>query len=121
MEPSVAFLKPIGMDRPDANCRCTWLSVLRAPIAPQLIASEIYCGLVGSKNSVAAAKPSSSTPSSVRRANSKPFLILQLPSISGSLIRPFQPTVVRGFSKYTRMTISSSPSNSPFNADRRRA
>ena len=23
--------------------------------------------------------------------------------MSGSLIRPFQPTVVRGFSKYTRM------------------
>ncbi len=31
----------------------------------------------------------------------------KLPSRSGSLIRPFQPTVVRGFSKYTRMTISS--------------
>ena len=24
----------------------------------------------------------------------------------GSLMRPFQPTVVRGFSKYTRMTMS---------------
>lgn len=30
MEPSVAFLKPIGMDMPDASSRCTWLSVLRA-------------------------------------------------------------------------------------------
>ena len=33
--------------------------------------------------------------------------MLKLPSRSGSLISPFQPTVVRGFSKYTRMTISS--------------
>ena len=31
-EPSVAFLKPIGIDSPLASCRCTWLSVLRAPI-----------------------------------------------------------------------------------------
>ena len=32
----------------------------------------------------------------------------KLPSRSGSLISPFQPTVVRGFSKYTRITISRS-------------
>ena len=31
----------------------------------------------------------------------------KLSSRYGSLIRPFQPTVVRGFSKYTRITISS--------------
>ena len=37
----------------------------------------------------------------------RPLLMLKLPSRSGSLIRPFQPTVVRGFSKYTRITISS--------------
>src|SRR2546422_5278469 len=33
--PSVPFLKPTGADRPDASSRCTWLSVVRAPIAPQ--------------------------------------------------------------------------------------
>src|SRR5262249_33894883 len=29
--PSVPFLNPTGIDRPDANCRRTWLSVVRAP------------------------------------------------------------------------------------------
>ena len=33
--PSVPFLKPIGADSPEASSRCTWLSVVRAPIAPQ--------------------------------------------------------------------------------------
>ena len=33
--PSVPFLKPTGIDRPEASSRCTWLSVVRAPIAPQ--------------------------------------------------------------------------------------
>ena len=44
MLPSVPFLKPIGADRPEASSRCTWLSVVRAPIAPQLIRSPMYCG-----------------------------------------------------------------------------
>lgn len=35
-----------------------------------------------------------------------PLLIWKLPSISGSLISPFHPTVVLGFSKYALMTIS---------------
>ena len=35
-----------------------------------------------------------------------------LPSRPGSLIRPFQPTVVRGFSKYTRITTHRSSSSS---------
>ena len=35
-----------------------------------------------------------------------PLLIWNDPSISGSLINPFHPTVVRGFSKYTRITTS---------------
>ena len=47
--------------------------------------------------------------SSSPRASRRPSLMWKLPSRSGSLIRPFQPTVVRGFSKYTRMMISSSP------------
>ena len=33
--------------------------------------------------------------------------------MSGSLIRPFQPTVVRGFSKYTRMMSNIVPSTRP--------
>ena len=40
--------------------------------------------------------------------------MLKLPSRSGSLIRPFQPTVVRGFSKYTRITISRSAARRSF-------
>ena len=49
--------------------------------------------------------------SSSPRASRRPLLMWKLPSRSGSLISPFQPTVVRGFSKYTRMTISSAPSS----------
>ena len=33
--PSVPFLKPTGIDSPDAICRWSWLSVVRAPMAPQ--------------------------------------------------------------------------------------
>jgi hypothetical protein len=29
------FFIPTGIDRPDANWRCTWLSTVRAPMAPQ--------------------------------------------------------------------------------------
>ena len=39
----------------------------------------------------------------------RPSLIRKLPLRYGSLMSPFQPTVVRGFSKYTRMSTSSSP------------
>ena len=104
---------------PLASWRWTCDSVLRAPIAPQLTASEMNWGLVGSRNSVAAASPSSSTPISVLRASSRPLRMLWLPSMSGSLISPFQPTVVRGFSKYTRITMSSSPSVSFITFDSR--
>jgi len=38
-EPSVLFLKPTGQDRPEASSRWPWLSVVRAPIAPQLTRS----------------------------------------------------------------------------------
>ena len=40
--------------------------------------------------------------SSSSRATRTPLLMSKLPSSSGSLISPFQPTVVRGFSKYAR-------------------
>ncbi len=41
--------------------------------------------------------------------------------MSGSLISPFQPTVVRGFSKYTRMTSSIDFSTRAASARRRSA
>jgi len=31
--PSVLFLNPTGIERPEASSRCTWLSVVRAPMA----------------------------------------------------------------------------------------
>ena len=69
----------------------------------------MYCGLIMSRYSVAAGSPISLICSSSSRAVRSPSLILKLLSRCGSLMRPFQPTVVRGFSKYTRITISSSP------------
>jgi hypothetical protein len=44
-DPSVPFLKPIGKDAPDASSRWSWDSVVRAPIAPQVIRSAINWGL----------------------------------------------------------------------------
>ena len=57
--PSVPFLKPTGTDRPDASSRWTWLSVVRAPIAPQVTRSAMYCGVIVSRNSQPAGTPSS--------------------------------------------------------------
>ena len=37
--PSVRFLNPTGIERPEASSRCTWLSTVRAPMAPQLTRS----------------------------------------------------------------------------------
>jgi hypothetical protein len=37
--PSVRFLKPTGIESPDASSRWIWLSTVRAPIAPQLTRS----------------------------------------------------------------------------------
>ena len=49
--PSVPFLKPTGIDRPEPSWRWIWLSVVRAPIAPHETRSEMYCGVIGSRNS----------------------------------------------------------------------
>ena len=97
--PSVRFLKPIGIERPEPSWRWIWLSVVRAPIAPQATASEMYCGVIGSRNSQPIGRPRSSTSSSSARAMRRPALTSPEPSRWGSLIRPFQPIVVRGFSK----------------------
>ena len=57
--PSVPFLKPTGQERPDASSRWTWLSVVRAPIAPQDTRSAMYCGVIMSRYSQPAGRPSS--------------------------------------------------------------
>ena len=55
--PSVRFLKPIGIERPEPSWRWIWLSVVRAPIAPQETASAMYWGVIGSRNSVPTGRP----------------------------------------------------------------
>ena len=52
------FLKPTGIDRPEARLRCTWLSVVRAPIAAQATVSAKNCGEIGSRNSQPVGRPS---------------------------------------------------------------
>ncbi len=104
--PSVPFLKPTGIDRPDASWRCTWLSVVRAPIAPQVTVSAMYCGVIGSSHSQPTDRSWATMSSSSRRAARRPRCTSWRPSMPGSLIRPFQPVTVRGFSKYTRITTS---------------
>lgn len=39
MEPPVPFLKPTGMERPEASSRWIWDSVVRAPMAPHAMRS----------------------------------------------------------------------------------
>ena len=97
--PSVRFLNPTGIDRPEPSWRWIWLSVVRAPIAPQATVSEMYCGVIGSSNSQPTGTPSPSTSSSSPRAMRRPAFTSPDPSRCGSLIMPFQPVVVRGFSK----------------------
>ena len=97
--PSVEFLKPIGIDRPLHSWRWIWLSAVRAPIEPQLTVSAMYCAVIGSRNSHPTGSPSSRMSSSSLRAERSPRLTSKRPSSPGSLMSPFQPTVVRGFSK----------------------
>ncbi len=99
MLPSGRFFMPIGMDRPEASWRCTWLSTVRAPIAAHDTMSAMYWGIVVSRNSQAVGSPVASTRSSSDRAVRRPVLTSPEPSRPGSLISPFQPVVDRGFSK----------------------
>ena len=55
--PSVLFLNPTGIDSPDASSRCTWLSVVRAPIATHDVRSAMCCGICVSRNSDAGRQP----------------------------------------------------------------
>ena len=59
----------------------------------------MYCGVIMSRNSVPAGRPISLTSDNSLRARRTPSLMRKLLSSPGSLISPFQPTVVRGFSK----------------------
>ena len=102
------FLKPTGIDSPLAISRCVWLSVVRAPIALQLSRSAMYCGTIGSSSSVPAGKPEARDveQQAARDAQAR-AACRSSRSRCGSLISPFQPIVVRGFSKYTRITTRS--------------
>ncbi|MOA45429.1 hypothetical protein D3C78_1678250 [compost metagenome] len=97
--PSVPFLKPTGMERPEAISLWVWDSVVRAPMADQEKSSARYWGLMGSSASVASGNSSSASQQSSSRARCSPNSTSKVPSRLGSLIKPFQPTVVRGFSK----------------------
>jgi hypothetical protein len=44
--PSVPFLNPIGKAEPEASSRWSWDSVVRAPMAPQVMQSAMNCGLI---------------------------------------------------------------------------
>ncbi len=93
------FLKPTGIDRPDAISRWVCDSVVRAPIADQLNRRFRYCGLFGSSASVASGSPYADQ---LNQQATRIFRLVKAsnePSMCGSLINPFQPTVVRGFSK----------------------
>jgi len=59
-------------DKPDASSLCPWLSVVRAPIAPQLTKSATYCGVIRSRNSVAVGMPILVKSSSTLRASLSP-------------------------------------------------
>eukprot|EP00659_Diplonema_papillatum_P004813 gene4812-biopygen4730 len=103
--PPVPFLNPTGIDSPDASSRWICDSVVLAPIAPHDTKSAKNCGVIVSKNSHPHGKPSWLTCCRNSRAVRRPLLMLKVPLRSGSLMSPFQPMVVLGFSKYTRMTM----------------
>ncbi|KAJ2956181.1 hypothetical protein NUW54_g14684 [Trametes sanguinea] len=66
-------------------------------MAPQEMRSEMYCGEIVSSSSEPTGTPMAVRSQRSWRARRRPLLILNEPSMSGSLMRPFQPTVVRGF------------------------
>jgi hypothetical protein len=75
------------------------LSVVRAPMAPHDTRSAMYCGVIMSRNSQPAGTAALVDIEQQLAPMRKPSLMRKLPSRLGSLISPFQPTVVRGFSK----------------------
>ena len=87
------------MESPLLIWRWQGLSVVRAPMLASAIRSAMYCGVIGSSISVAAGRPRSATSSRIRRAFRRPSAMSNFSFRPGSEISPFQPTVVRGFSK----------------------
>ena len=77
--PSVAFLKPTGIDKPLAIWRWVCDSVVRAPIDAQLTRSAVYCGVTGSSISVAAGRPISVIFNNNFRANRNPAGMSNVP------------------------------------------
>ncbi len=120
-DPSVPFLNPRGMDRPEAIWRCVCDSAVRAPMADQQMRSAMYCGVIGSRSSVAVGSPRSRTSRRNPRAIRSPAAMSLDPSSLGSMMSPFQPTVVLGFSKYTRITIMTRSATSRASAESRPA
>jgi len=102
--PSVPFLNPTGIESPETSFLCSWDSVVLAPIAHQLTRSAIYCGVRVSSHSTAVGSPSLLMSSNNFLALWSHSFISQLSSKCGSFMSPFHPTVVRGFSKYVRIT-----------------
>lgn len=98
--PSVPFLKPMGKDTPEASSRWSCDSVVRAPMAPHEMRSLRYCGDMVSRSSEPTGTPRLVRSQRSCRAMRSPLFIWKEPSMAGSLIRPFQPTVVRGFLVY---------------------
>ena len=68
--------------------------MVRAPIEAQVTKSAVYCGVIGSSISVAHGMPSSLISSKSFRARRRPSGMLNVPFRCGSLMSPFQPTVV---------------------------
>jgi len=97
--PSVAFLKPTGVERPLDISRWVWDSEVRAPMAVQAMRSPRYWGVMGSRASVPAGRPSSPMRSRNSRAFRTPSSMWKESSMRGSFTKPFQPVEVRGFSK----------------------
>ncbi len=50
-------LEADGQETPETSWRWTWLSVVRAPMAPQLTRPAMYCGEIMSRNSVPVGTP----------------------------------------------------------------
>ena len=68
-------------------------------MAPHETRSATNWGEIGSRNSVPTGSPSSEILCSIDLARKSPLFASKVLSISGSLIRPFQPMLVLGFSK----------------------
>jgi len=102
--PLVLFLKPTATDMPLANVRWVWLSVVLAPIAHQDNNSSMYWGTIGSSISHPTGTPNVVMSISNFLAMVMPCSMSYEPFNQGSIIKPFHPPMVRGFSKYVRMT-----------------